>query len=422
MLISLSISFFNYLFSVLKKPIMKNSTVKRNFNLIRLWTVIAGLLVISTAWAVGSTQAIETTTQATNMDVFWLIFFISIALIVSFICSIAESVILSITPSFIADLKEKNPEKGAFVENVKKERIDQSLAAILTLNTMSHTLGSIGAGAKATIVFGDAWFGVFSALMTLAILALTEILPKSLGTKYWRQLAYGVSVYIKTIIFALYPLIWLSESFTKLIKGKEETHDFSRSEFAALASVGEASGQIDPLESRIIRNLLAFGAIKAEDIMTPRSVIVAVNQEQTIADLLAERPKLNFSRIPIYQEDLDGTTGFVLKTDLLLAQANNQLHQPVKNFQRDITFIFSKIKLFDLLDLMLKNRIHIALAVGEYGEVKGLVTLEDVLETLLGLEIVDEIDKVEDMQALARQIIDRRQARLGIHVEDKPEE
>lgn len=405
------------------KSLAISSSIKKSIfaksHFLSVWFVCLGLFfVTSITWATNGSMAMESETVATNVDVFWLIFFVLIALCVSFISSVAESVVLSITPPFIAELKERNPEKGQLVEDIKKNRLDQSLAAILTLNTMSHTLGSIGAGAKATLIFGSAWFGVFSAVMTLAILILSEILPKTLGTKYWRQLAYAVSIYIKIIIVALYPLIWLSESFTKLIKGSGDANDFSRSEFAALASVGEASGQIDPLESRIIRNLLAFGAIKAEDIMTPRAVIVSANEQQTVAELLAER-KLNFSRIPIYHEDLDKTTGFVLKTDLLLAKANQQTSQPLSAFKRDITFVFSKIKLFDLLDLMLKNRIHITLAVGEYGEVKGLVTLEDVLETLLGLEIVDEIDKVEDMQTLARQIMDRRATRLGINVKEQ---
>ena len=351
-------------------------------------------------------------------SVLLLILFVLVAIGISFICSLAEAALLSMTPSYIADIQESNPKKANMLKRLKVDNIDQSLAAILTLNTVAHTLGSIGAGAQATIVFGSAWFGLFSAVMTLAILFLSEIMPKTLGTIYWRQLGGLVAYFVRGIILLLYPLIWFSEKLTKLLVRGKEPQAFSRREFAALASIGEETGQIDPLESRIIRNLLAFGAIKVEDIMTPRSVMLAFEEHKTVADLLVDRPKLTFSRLPIYDGDLDNITGFVLKTDMLLAKFNNAAHKPLTDYKRDITFVFSKMKLFDLLELMLKNRLHIAITVGEYGEVKGLVTLEDVFETLLGLEIVDEIDRVEDMQALARQMMDRRVERLGMKLSD----
>jgi len=372
----------------------------------------AVLLLPQLAWAADAAVA------PTALNVMLLIFFVVLAIGVSFACSLAESVLLSMTPSFIADVQESNPKKAEMLKSLKVDNIDQSLAAILTLNTVAHTLGSIGAGAQATIVFGSAWFGLFSAIMTLAILFLSEIIPKTLGTLYWRQLSGLVAYFVRGIILLLYPLIWISERLTKLLVRGKEPQTFSRREFAALASIGEESGQIDPLESRIIRNLLAFGAIKVEDIMTPRSVMLAFEENKTVAELLVDRPKLTFSRLPIYDGDLDNITGFVLKTDMLLAKVNHAMHKPLTQFKREITFVFSKMKLFDLLELMLKNRVHIAITVGEYGEVKGLVTLEDVFETLLGLEIVDEIDRVEDMQALARQMMDRRVERLGMKLSD----
>lgn len=362
--------------------------------------------------------AAEASAEPTAFNILLLIFFVVIAIGISFVCSLAESSLLSMTPSYIADVQENNPKKANMLRQLKVDNIDQSLAAILTLNTVAHTLGSIGAGAQATIVFGSAWFGLFSAIMTLAILFLSEIIPKTLGTVYWRQLSGIVAYFVRGIILLLYPLIWISERLTKLLVRGKEPQAFSRREFAALASIGEESGQIDPLESRIIRNLLAFGAIKVEDIMTPRSVMLAFEENKTVAELLVDRPKLTFSRLPIYDGDLDDITGFVLKTDMLLAKVNHAVDKPLTQFKRDITFVFSKMKLFDLLELMLKNRVHIAITVGEYGEVKGLVTLEDVFETLLGLEIVDEIDRVEDMQALARQMMDRRVERLGMKLSD----
>lgn len=386
-------------------------------------TIISLILIASlplVAYAAGGNAEADAAIQtyAYGVHVALLIAFVVLSVFVSFICSVSEATLLTMTPSYVASIAEENPKKSAMLKNVKIDNIDQSIAAILTLNTVAHTVGSLGAGAQATIVFGSEWFGVFSALMTLLILIGSEIIPKTIGTVYWRQLSGPVAYFVKGIIFLLYPLIWFSEKITKLLTRGKKANTFSRNEFAALASVGEQSGQIDPLESRIIRNLLAFGAIKVEDIMTPRSVMHAFDQSITVAELLANRPKLMFSRLPIYDEDLDKVTGFVLKSDILLAKANNHMDKPLESYKREITFVFSKMKLFDLLDLMLNSRIHIAITVGEYGEVKGLVTLEDVLETLLGLEIVDEVDRVEDMQALARQMMQRRSARLGMLVED----
>lgn len=386
-------------------------------NTVILLTLIASLPLVAYA-AGGSSADIAIQTSDYGVHVALLIAFVVLSVSVSFICSVSEAALLTMTPSYVASIAEENPKKSAMLKSVKIDKIDQSIAAILTLNTVAHTVGSLGAGAQATIVFGSQWFGVFSAVMTLIILVGSEIIPKTLGTVYWRQLSGPVAYFVKAIIFILYPLIWFSEKITKLLTRGKKAHTFSRNEFAALASVGEQSGQIDPLESRIIRNLLAFGAIKVEDIMTPRSVMHAFDQSITVAELLANRPKLMFSRLPIYNEDLDKVTGFVLKSDILLAKANNHMDKPLESYKREITFVFSKMKLFDLLDLMLNSRIHIAVTVGEYGEVKGLVTLEDVLETLLGLEIVDEVDRVEDMQALARQMMQRRSARLGMLVED----
>ncbi len=382
-----------------------------------LLILIASLPLVAYA-AGGSSADTAIQTSAYGVHVALLITFVVLSVSVSFICSVSEAALLTMTPSYVASIAEENPKKSAMLKEVKIDKIDQSIAAILTLNTVAHTVGSLGAGAQATIVFGNEWFGVFSAFMTLLILIGSEIIPKTIGTVYWRQISGPVAYFVKAIIFFLYPLIWVSEKITKLLTRGKKAHTFSRNEFAALASVGEQSGQIDPLESRIIRNLLAFGAIKVEDIMTPRSVMHAFDQSITVAELLANRPKLMFSRLPIYDEDLDKVTGFVLKSDILLAKANNHMDKPLESYKREITFVFSKMKLFDLLDLMLNSRIHIAITVGEYGEVKGLVTLEDVLETLLGLEIVDEVDRVEDMQALARQMMQRRSARLGMSVEN----
>lgn len=347
-----------------------------------------------------------------------LILFISLSLIVSFLCSISEAALLTMTPSYIDTLSEEDPKRAALLKNVKVDNIEKSISAILTLNTVAHTLGSLGAGAQAVIVFGNAWFGVFSAVMTLVILIGTEIIPKTIGTAYWRRLAIPVAYYVRAINIALLPIIWVTEKISRLLTRGNQESSFNRHEFLALANQGESSGQMTEMETRIIKNSLALGIINVEDIVTPRSVVTAFDENMTVGDVFAKYPKLPFSRFPIFNEDLDNATGFVLKSDLLIAKANQEIHTPIKQFRRDIHFVFAKLKLFDLLDLMLKQRVHIALAVGEFGEVKGLVSLEDVLETLLGLEIVDEFDRVDDMQALARQLMDRRMHRLGATLEE----
>ncbi|WP_373853012.1 CNNM domain-containing protein [Moraxella ovis] len=347
-----------------------------------------------------------------------LVFFISLSLVASFICSISEATLLTMTPSYVDTLQEEDPKAAALLEDVKVNNIEKSISSILTLNTIAHTLGSLGAGAQATIVFGDVWFGVFSAVMTIAILIGTEIIPKTLGTTYWRRFAIPVAYYVCAINFVLMPIVWFAEKISRLVTRGNTESTFSRHEFIALANQGESLGQMSELETRIIKNSLALSMINVEDIVTPRSVIMAFDETMTVGDVFASHPKLPFSRFPIFSEDLDNTTGFILKSDLLIAKANQENHTPIKHFKRDINFVFAKMKLFDLLDLMLKERVHIALAVGEFGEVKGLVSLEDVLETLLGLEIVDEFDRVDDMQALARQLMDRRMNRIGAKLEE----
>ena len=317
------------------------------------------------------------------------------------------------TPSYIDTLRDSNPKLATMLQEVKIDHLGKSISAILTLNTVAHTLGSLGAGAQATVVFGSAWFGVFGAVMTLATLIGTEIIPKTLGTTYWRHFAKPVAYYLKFINFILMPIIWVMEKITALLTRGKQDNDFSRHEFLAMTSAGEEAGQINPLESKIIKNLLALSGVNVEAILTPRSVMTAFNENDTVSDVFANHPKLSFSRFPIYDGEIDQITGFILKSDLLIAKANQDLHTPIKSYKRDITIVFAKMKLFDLLTLMLDKRVHIVIAVGEYGEVKGLVSLEDVLETLLGLEIVDEFDKIDDMQSLARTLLARRMQRIG---------
>jgi CBS domain containing-hemolysin-like protein len=277
-------------------------------------------------------------------------------------------------------------------------------------------VGAIGSGAKATVVFGSAWFGLFSALMTLMILFLSEIIPKTIGAVYWRSLAGFTARFVRGLIWALYPLIWVSEALTRMIARRKSAHVFSREEFIAMAGIGERAGKIDPRESRIIRNLFRLDSLTAGDIMTPRTVISGLPQDMRVAEALAAKPTVTFSRLPLYQSDLDHITGFILKDDLLITKAQNRGDVKLETLKREIKTVPGNMSLSNLLEFLLEKRQHIALVIDEYGGTKGLVTTEDVVETLLGMEIVDEMDRVEDMQALARQQWTKRARALGLEV------
>ena len=383
------------------------------------WSIVFVLLLIAAdaGFAFDAVNQNVAQTGYTRTDVVLLAAYVLMALVFSFLCSVAEAVLLSVTPSYIAGLRQDKPKLAALLRRLKQENVDQSLAAILTLNTIAHTVGAIGSGAKATSVFGSAWFGLFSAIMTLMILFLSEIIPKTLGAVFWRKLVGPTAIFVRSLILILFPLIWVSEKLTKLIAHGHGLHVFSRKEFVAMAKLGEQTGQIKERESRIISNLFRFESIKAKDIMTPRTVIVALQQDMTVTDALNLQSHTSFSRLPLYGEDLDDVTGFVLKADMLISKAQNQKEAKLVMLRRDIMTVFGELPISGLLEFFLDRRQHIALVVDEYGGTKGLVTLEDVVETLLGMEIVDEMDKVEDMQALARRQWEKRARAIGLQVD-----
>ena len=374
------------------------------------------LFSADTATAVGLPVGGQAEIGHAGTDVILLISYILLALVFSFLCSVAEAVLLSLTPSYIAGLYNRKPKLAALLKRLKQDNIDQSLAAILTLNTIAHTVGAIGSGAKATVVFGSAWFGLFSALMTLMILFLSEIIPKTIGAVHWRNLAGFMAQFVRILIWTLYPLIWVSEALTRLVARGRSAHVFNRDEFVAMAQIGEHAGKIDPRESRIIRNLFRLDSLTASDIMTPRTVVVGLSQEMSVNEALDIKPTIIFSRLPIYQGDLDHTTGFILKDDLPNTRSMDGGEVKIETLKREIKTVPGNMSLSNLFGFLLEKRQHIALVVDEYGGSKGLVTTEDVIETLLGLEIVDEMDKVQDMQVLARQQWAKRAKALGLDV------
>ncbi len=349
-----------------------------------------------------------------NTDAVLLFAYVSAALGFSFLCSVAEAVLLSITPSYIEGQKEKRPKRAALLKRLKQDNVDRSLAAILTLNTIAHTVGAILAGTKATVVFGSAWVGLFSAVVTLMILFLSEIVPKTIGAIYWSKLVGPTALFVQGLIVTLFPVVWLSEKLTYFISRGKTTHIFSRDEFIAMARVGEQTGLIHDKESRIIRNLFLFGSMKATDIMTPLTVISALPEDITVLHAMEYIKNTPFSRLPLYRENIDRITGFVLKDDILLKKAQEQNDELLTSLRRDILVVPDSISLYMLLEYLLKDRQHISIIADEHGATKGLVTLEDLIESLLGIEIVDEMDNVEDMRALARNLWAKRFKALGI--------
>ncbi len=383
-------------------------------------TVLASVLILLPVWtanrvlAGGTKHSVAPGMNEINTDAALLAVYVLLTLGFSFLCSVAEAVFLSVTPLYIEGLKEKKPKYAELLGQLKQDRVDQSLAAILTLNTIAHTVGAIVAGAKATSIFGSAWFGLFSGIMTLMILFFSEIIPKTIGAVYWAKLAVPTAIFVHMLIITLYPIVWLSEKLTILITRGKKLHDFTREEFLTMAQLGENSGYIEKKESQIIRNLFRLDSLKVTDIMTPRTVISAFPEDMSIADALMHIPQTSFSRLPLYKSNIDEISGFVLKDEVLISGTYGPADKKLKSLKRDILAVPDSISLPVLLEHFLKDRQHISIIVDEYGGTEGLVTLEDLVETLIGIEIMDETDSVEDMRELAQKQWKQRVRELSI--------
>lgn len=353
-----------------------------------------------------------------------LVFFLAISIIFSFLCSIWEAVMLSIPPSFV---EIKLQEKVSWAPTLKayKDEIDRPLAGILTLNTLAHTVGAMGVGAEASRLWGgEVLMEVFgfsltmeammAVITTLAILIFSEIIPKTIGANFWRSLVGFTVNSLRVIIVILYPLVWLSQQITKLLKKDKKKSVLSRADFSAMTEIGIKQGIFKDDESSILRNLLKFDTITAKSIMTPRTVVKAAQENKSIREFYDDNKKLRFSRIPIYSKTNDEITGFVLKDEVLSNIIDENGTAPLKDIVRKISVVNEHFPLPKLFTQFLENREHIALVVDDFGGMAGLVTMEDVIETLIGLEIVDEFDNTEDMQSLARKQWEVRAKRLGL--------
>ncbi|CAM3473851.1 CNNM domain-containing protein [Parendozoicomonas haliclonae] len=330
-----------------------------------------------------------------------LVAYVVLAIAVSFLCSILEAVLLSISPAYVVSLEQKNSRWAPLVKELT-EHIDRPLAAILTLNTIAHTIGAAVAGAQAAKVFGDAYLGAFSAVLTLLILLLSEIIPKTIGATWWQQLVPFMAVSVRAMVKMLLPLIWITEILTSKLTHKKQANPYLRDEIRAMADLGHQLGALQGVEAELMKNMLKFRDLEIVKIMTPRSVMFALPDSMSTDDYVNQFAGSGFTRIPVYGTDPDDINGFVIKNDILLSHFDENKTETFRHLKRPIITVLDKEPLPKLMATFLEKRSHIAIVVTEYGDVRGIVTLEDMIETLLGREIVDESDEIVDMQQAAR--------------------
>ena len=348
-----------------------------------------------------------------------LILYVTLTIILSFLCSILEAVLLSVNSTF---LKLKISEGKRYAENLQKMKnnIDEPLIIILTLNTIAHTVGAILVGVQAKEVYSslnnnsyelfgvflteDIVVGIVSSVMTVLILLVSEIIPKTLGATYWHKLVSFTSIFLNSIIplFRYSGILFLLQFFTRLIGKSENNYVFTREDFSTMAEIAEEEGIIEETESDIIKNMVKFKDVKIRNIMTPFSVMKIASESETIEDFYNKNPKLSFSRIPIYSKKTDNITGYVLKDNILEQIVKKNGNSPLVSIKRKSIFSNYESLIPKVFDRLIKDREHISMVTDEYGTVRGIVTMEDIIETLLGREIMDETDTVKDMQVLAK--------------------
>mgnify|MGYP001015721081 FL=1 len=326
-----------------------------------------------------------------------LLAYFFLALVLSFLCSLLEAVLLSTPGSYASILSKQNGQDGARLERFK-ENINRPLAAILTLNTFAHTLGAAGVGAQTLELYGEGSVALASGILTLLILIFSEIIPKTIGSVYWRSLIGTTTKIIEVLIFFTYPLVLLAEFISNFANGEATV---TREEVIAMAEMGEDEGVLEEQETDIIENTLKLKDVKAKDIMTPRSVIFALNSDLTVGQVLEEHDTLDFTRIPIYSTDLDAIDGMVNRYEIINRKADDQFSTRMHEISQEVPMINENDSIDKVLELFIKNRDHMALVNNDSKVLTGLITLEDAIETILGQEIVDEHDSVVDMRDLA---------------------
>ncbi|MBQ4285848.1 MAG: DUF21 domain-containing protein [Bacteroidales bacterium] len=336
-----------------------------------------------------------------------LFIFLLGAIAISFLCSILESVLMSTPLSFIT-AKEEEGDRNAVLFMKLKQNIDRPIAAILSLNTIANTVGAAGVGHQVTVAFGDQWFGLISAITTVLILIFAEIIPKSIGTSQWRHLLW-LSRVMNALIYILFPIVILIEWLSKKIGPDDDDQTVSREEVSAMANIGEEEGVFDKSENKVIQNIIKLDEIKAYDIMTPRVVAAIAPESMTLKSFYKNRSLSHNSRIPIYAESPENITGYVLRSTVLENLAEDKFGMTLGDLKRDIIAFNEDVSVGDIWQELLRSKDQISIVIDEYGCFQGIVTLEDIIETVLGMEIIDENDTVTDMQQYARERWQRRQ-------------
>ena len=353
-----------------------------------------------------------------------LITYILIALVFSFLCSLLEASLLTITPTTVSRAIESGKPWGKQMADLKED-IDRPLSAILTLNTIAHTMGAAGAGAQWAQLYNNRWEGAFAGVLTLAILIITEIIPKTIGARYANGFAPFTT---KTLVFlttALWPLVWLSKSITSKIATKEAEIDLEehRDELLAMARIGHESGSLREGESQLVHNIIRLNAMKVSDIMTPRPVIFSLPENTPLTDFTALIEGRPFTRIPVFNKGNDDFTGFIIRGDALIAHLKDDYDTGVlADVRLPIAYTPEYTPVDTLFQRFIAERHHIMLVTNEFGTTIGLVTLEDIIETIFGIEILDETDRHPDLQQHARNLWQERAKKMGIQIEEKPEE
>ncbi len=333
-----------------------------------------------------------------------LVTYLLLTLILSFMCSLLEATLLSSTSSYIESLDKKgySPKTVDLAKDVK-QNIDKSISSILTLNTFANTMGAAGVGAQAAIIFGSNWQAVIAFILTLMVLFISEIFPKTLGAIYWRKFIVPAVYIISFMVKITYPFIFLATFITNALqKGRKNEANFSKDEIITIVNMSEKEGVLQAKESILIKNLFKLKNIKAKDIMTPRTVVFAFDSKTTLKEALLNDNLYVYSRIPVYNESIDDIAGVVFKQTILEKRVKKKKKTLLKDIMVPVHKVPENISVSTLFDMFIRMKMHLFIVQDEYGQTSGVVTLEDALETLLGIEIVDEMDQVTDMQEFAK--------------------
>ncbi len=342
-----------------------------------------------------------------------LLIFLLGAMLISFMCSILEASLMS-TPLSYVNMREDEGYKPA--TRFKRYKTDNArpIAAILSLNTIANTIGAAGVGAQATEVFGSQWFGLVSAITTILILVFSEIIPKTIGSRHWKKLMGFTTRALRLIIIVLFPIVWVVEQLSKTIAEDEDEAAVSREEVAAMADMAEDEEVIDEDENKIIQNVIKLDDVKAEDVMTPTTVAAIAPEQMTLKEFYRDKAYSHFSRIPVYSDSDEYITGYVLRSEALELLTEDKFNMTLGEIKRDIVMYKEEMPVSEIWDSMLRNKRHIACVIDEYGSFQGIITLEDIIETIVGLEIMDERDDVADMRQLALDRWHQRQSRFKV--------